>query len=499
MVYLKKYLNFSFKIFPLVVLLILNSVITGQSITWQRIIDNHYSNYSRVIQTHDNFYVAVGYDKVNTINKLFLSKFDIYGNVIWHKVFGEHTEGNWIEETNDNNYIICGRIFDGTDSKFYLVKADTSGNIIWEKSYNNSDNDQAKCVKQTSSNQYIITGTTFPENVGIFFIKTDSSGNVLNQKVYMNDYNQIIFEILELNSFFWGIGSISSNNGDLLLLKLNNYLDTVWTKTYGGINVDVGNSIDRINNNSIVLGGVSKSFNQNNRLESYILNIDTNSNINWQKTYSISFSETCNSIRYKQGVGIIDAGSMDSINNISHAKLRLLNLNGDILKENYYLPGTYGAGFESAEFTSDNGIIAAGYVTYSGAFEKMYIVKTDSILFAEPIGLISISTEIPNQFSLGQNYPNPFNPATKIKFMIPLSRGVDAEGGQLVTPQREGVSTVITIYDITGKQVKTLLNQSLKPGTYEISFDASGLASGVYFYKLSAGEFTDTKKMMLVK
>ncbi|MEO8513435.1 MAG: YCF48-related protein [Ignavibacteria bacterium] len=95
-----------------------------------------------------------------------------------------------------------------------------------------------------------------------------------------------------------------------------------------------------------------------------------------------------------------------------------------------------------------------------------------------------ISSEIPKQFSLSQNYPNPFNPTTKIRFDI---RGNSA------------TQTFLSVYDILGREVATLVNEELKPGTYEVNWDGSNIVSGVYFYKLSTPDFTATKKMMLIK
>ncbi len=108
------------------------------------------------------------------------------------------------------------------------------------------------------------------------------------------------------------------------------------------------------------------------------------------------------------------------------------------------------------------------------------------------VGIQTISSEIPNVFSLSQNYPNPFNPSTTIRFQIPISRGVTAESGR-------GVLTILSIYDIAGKEVTTLVNQQLTPGTYSATWNASSHPSGVYFYRLSAGEFTETNKMILIK
>jgi len=106
--------------------------------------------------------------------------------------------------------------------------------------------------------------------------------------------------------------------------------------------------------------------------------------------------------------------------------------------------------------------------------------STDMVL----VGTEPVSSEIPIVFKLWQNYPNPFNPATKIRFQI---------SGSSVA------QTFLSVYDINGKEISLLVNADLKPGSYEISFDASGLSSGVYFYKISAGSFTDVKKMILVK
>jgi hypothetical protein len=92
---------------------------------------------------------------------------------------------------------------------------------------------------------------------------------------------------------------------------------------------------------------------------------------------------------------------------------------------------------------------------------------------------------------LYQNYPNPFNPATKIKFEIPSS-----ENGKW--KMKNGLVTLV-VYDALGKEVATLVNEKLQPGEYETSFDGSKLSSGIYFYKLSAGDYQETKRMVLIK
>jgi photosystem II stability/assembly factor-like uncharacterized protein len=110
----------------------------------------------------------------------------------------------------------------------------------------------------------------------------------------------------------------------------------------------------------------------------------------------------------------------------------------------------------------------------------------------------STSNTVPENFVLYQNYPNPFNPTTKITFTIPLSplysqpasereRGV---GGFLVS---------LKIFDLLGNEIATLVNEQLSPGTYETEWSASSYSSGVYFYRLTSGDFLETKRMVLVK
>lgn len=99
-----------------------------------------------------------------------------------------------------------------------------------------------------------------------------------------------------------------------------------------------------------------------------------------------------------------------------------------------------------------------------------------------PIGIEPISNEVPSGFSLEQNYPNPFNPNTKIQFSIPKS-----------------AFTKLTIYDVGGRVMAILVNEELRPGKYEVDWDASHRASGVYYYKLESEGFTETKKMVVLK
>lgn len=99
------------------------------------------------------------------------------------------------------------------------------------------------------------------------------------------------------------------------------------------------------------------------------------------------------------------------------------------------------------------------------------------------VGVTNISTVVPTQYTLDQNYPNPFNPSTTIRFALPKASNV-----------------TLKVYNMNGQEVSTLVNNTMvQAGTSEYRFDASKLSSGVYFYTLTAGNFKDTKKMILIK
>ena len=106
-----------------------------------------------------------------------------------------------------------------------------------------------------------------------------------------------------------------------------------------------------------------------------------------------------------------------------------------------------------------------------------------------PLSISSVVTAVvsapalqPTQFSLGQNYPNPFNPSTTIRYTLPVSGRV-----------------AMRVYNILGQAVATLVDGTQNAGTYEVSFNASALSSGVYFYRIESGSFAAVRKMMLLK
>lgn len=127
-------------------------------------------------------------------------------------------------------------------------------------------------------------------------------------------------------------------------------------------------------------------------------------------------------------------------------------------------------------------------VSSSGTICPFDLAATDGnlphmgITLGPPTGTSNQSIEIPDSYKLFQNYPNPFNPETKISYHIPKSGLVE-----------------LRVFDILGKEVRTLVSDIKQAGTYSVDFDASVLASGVYYYEIIAGNFSNMKKMVLTK
>jgi hypothetical protein len=114
-----------------------------------------------------------------------------------------------------------------------------------------------------------------------------------------------------------------------------------------------------------------------------------------------------------------------------------------------------------------------------GAGAEIYYKRNPT---GNPTGVENINSEFPSELSLEQNYPNPFNPSTSIQYAI---------------TNRQFVS--LKIYDVLGNEVASLVNEEKSVGVYEVMFDATGLSSGMYLYKLQAGSYVETKKMVLLR
>ena len=157
------------------------------------------------------------------------------------------------------------------------------------------------------------------------------------------------------------------------------------------------------------------------------------------------------------------------------------------------------SGFSVERSFDNNNFIGVGFITGKGTSTKTssysfsdnnlapgsYAYRLKQVDFDGKLNysnVVNVNITAPAVFYLGQNYPNPFNPSTSIKYSIP----------------RDGLVS-LAVYNILGEKVSTLVNQNMSAGNYEVKFDASHYASGIYFYRLDAGVYSSMKKMILMK
>jgi hypothetical protein len=243
------------------------------------------------------------------------------------------------------------------------------------------------------------------------------------------------------NNIFAGI-----NNG--VLLSTNNGQN--WTQTSLNMN--------NLNVSSLAISGNNIFAGTNNYQYTYGVWLSTNNGQNWTQTSLNNQKVWCLTINGNN----IFAGTLDSGVFIS------TNSGQNWIEKNQ--------GFivnpQVRALLIVNDYIFAGTINYS--------VWRRSL--SEIIGVKNISTEVPAEFELGQNYPNPFNSMTNVKFKM-------LNGGEVK----------IVVYDISGREVRTLVDARLEAGVYEVRFDSGDLPSGVYFYRMETDKFTETRKLILMK
>jgi hypothetical protein len=235
-----------------------------------------------------------------------------------------------------------------------------------------------------------------------------------------------------------------------------------------------------------------------------ILHRSTNNGLNWSTGIRVNQDVLNNGkIQYCPSIDVDSTGSVNVIfyddrNTSSDSTDVFLARSQDggdswrefVISEHRFKPKSIAGGPASYQgdfitvASNGNKLFTYWMADYSGIYQIW-----SSIIDISSIGIRKIDNEIPSDFILHQNYPNPFNPSTIIKFSVAENKNSIVKNG-LVT---------LKVYDILGKEIAILVNQILSPGTYEVQFSDNRLQSGIYFYRLSTGNFTETKKMTLIK
>jgi len=454
--------------------------------------------------------------------------------ILWQKTYGG-TWGTDVKQTADGGFIITGfAVIAATNSDLLLMKTDGNGNQIWARTYGGADGleDAGGSVVETSGGGFLVAGALerfeagpgSPIHSDLWLIKTNAAGEKVDEFVAgeleqdeaafispTDDGGFIVTGRFEFNRSTEGT---EKYDADIWLLKFASNGDTAWTKTYGSTSLnEVGRTVhqtswggyivaatDEIGNDKILLLKTDANGNGDmkvyegfleegtdfvsetndggfivagNALSNQVLlfKTDVDGNILWRRTYGNDAHATC--VKQTQDGGFVVSG-FTSNESIDGWVLRT-DGNGDTLWTKTIDIGDAIDGFFSIDLTEDG-----GYVLTGTSNDEVLLVK----LGPDPAttSVRNDEASIPVRFELSQNYPNPFNPSTKIWYSIP----------------RSGFVT-LRVYDMLGREIRTLVNRFQKANVYSVDFDAADLPSGLYFYKLQVGEFWQTRKMMVLR
>ncbi len=391
---------------------------------------------------------------------------------------------NWVVKSIDSlwNYYLGSISFSNENIGFvssdYFILGTTNGGDTWTTSFNDL-------------NYYILS---------VFCI--DSSTTVaagINVNTYQSTFlkttnNGLSWTSMDINPYDWpsDIFFTDENNG-FLVSSSGNILRTTnggisWAMKFSGPGVNLSSICFSDKYNGWVIGY------DNNNYNGVVLRT-TNSGSTWEYLSTGVMQQ------------LLDICFVDSVNGF------LLDANGSILKTtdggsnwNNYSTGAY---LQRISFIDKNNGIAIGWNgvvilttdagetwnpeisgTYNYLFElskagaNWVVLGECGTVLKSTYDIVAVldETQVPNSFILNQNYPNPFNPSTKISYSIPLLSKVQ-----------------IKVYDILGNEVETLVNEEKSVGSYDVIWNAKDLASGIYFYRINAGDFIQTKKMILLK
>jgi hypothetical protein len=413
-------------------------------------------------------------------------KFNNNGVFQWGKIYASALGWDYcrgVVTDNTGNVYVTGEI--GTlgyplTGDFCTIKYDVNGNEQWIRTLKPTlplDGYSAYDIAVDNSANIYITGNTYGTS-DIITVKYNTAGTFQWSKTYNGPSNSLD------NGYFVGVDL----NGNTYVAG-NSYSSTTYTDIVTIKYAPVSLFLSDFKKNS-----VNKSILDNQVLLDSI---------------TVDYSLSPQSNYYVYGVNL----KIDTVIHTNDADLEFYLIHNGVTDTAIYQVGGTGDNFISTILNDSAATtIASGTAPFTGSFKpykpltqfvgqlvngtwilKIYdrtsgntgTLKAWSINFligTTPNGIQNISSEVPKAFSLSQNYPNPFNPTTNIKFNVSKLSGVR-----------------IVVYDVMGREVQTLVNEKLQPGTYESSFDGSRLTSGVYFYKLITEGYSETKKMLMLK
>jgi len=433
-----------------------------------------------VQQTADGGYIIVG----RTLSfgagsyDVYLVKTDANGDTIWTRTYGgsEIDDGRFVQQTTDGGYIIVGKtqsLGAGSDD-LYLIKTDANGDTLWTRTYGGENLDSGTSVQQTTDGGYVTSGSTRSYGAGrydVYLLKTDADGdtphnpNQLGERTYGGSSNDFGLSVRQTTDGGYIIAGKTSSFGagseDVYLVKVDSDGDTLWTRAYGGSNIDGGYSIQQTSDGNYIVVGSTASFGPGGQ-DIWLLKIDTNGDTLWAHTYGGSeSSDYGGSVQQVTDGGYIIAGSYIEDLGAGQSDIYLLrtNSNGDTIWTRTY-GGSDNESGNSCQQTDDGGYIIAGKTDSFGAgSQDVYLVRvagqlpTGSIsgvvtevgsgvpihgVYVEVFGTeVSDSTDINGEYALPDLYPGTY----EVSFSHEVYRDTTVTGVEVISGE-------VTVLDV---------------------------------------------------
>jgi Leucine-rich repeat (LRR) protein len=357
---------------------------------WQKTFGGSGSDWaSSIQQTKDGGYVIAGYTESFGAGgcDVYIIKLDENGNKVWEKTFGGSgcDTASCIKQISDGGYIVAGETnsFGEGNWEIYIIKLDENGNKLWQETFGGADNYHAVSIQQTKDGGYIVAGYIESESeiCSVYIIKLKENGSKVWEKIYGGNDDDRAYSIQQTTDGGYIIAgytkSFGAGESDIYVIKLDENGHIVWQKTYGGSNYDLANSIQQTKDGGYIIAGYTESFGTGGR-NVYIIKLDENGEKEWEKIYNINYLDEAFSIMQTADGGYIVAGYTYSFGEGgSDVYIIKLKENGSKVWEKIY-GGNDHDGASSVQQTTDGGYIVAGGTSSFGAGKSdVYVIKID--------------------------------------------------------------------------------------------------------------------------
>jgi len=477
-------------VFLMVAMMQSNGIAQGLDTVWTRTCGGDDDDYGfSITETIDGGIVITGCtrsDGLMSFFDIYTIKFNSYGDILWAKTYGSplHDIGYSVQETMDNGLIVAGASFSsflGSESAL-LIKMEANGDTVWTKRYNGAFMD----VLELDGGEFVAVGFTYPDGPGnsdIYLIKTDMFGDTLWTKTIGGNYNDYGKAIKQTGDDGFIICGTTYSGGtgfsDLYLVKVNNLGDTLWTRTFGDEYSDFGNDVIVSQDNNFVAVGTTNSY-EPDEVNIYIIKIDVYGNMIWSSIVGGGSLNIGNSICEMNDGNLLINGTT-KLYGMEYSDGCLIELNniGDTIWTQIY------GGYDPDEGTdllvsADGSVYLVGLTESFGTGDPdVYLLK----LFSTETGLYENQTDgITAVGLLSKCSPNPFNSYLAIQYTLFEQSEVNVE-----------------IYDMLGRRIELFVQGTRQAGEHNVIWNADNQSSGIYFYRVRAGDYSETRKMVLLR